>query len=127
VNVSRIKRDYLYDQRVSHRASPERSTSNTIYFIDPATAFSFNVSVEAALVSIVGGIGTLWGPVLGTALLEPTSDCFRVGLAAAAAAWQLIVYAAILMAVILWRPSGLIGLLTRRADAPEAESAPVNG
>src|ERR1700726_2730772 len=44
-----------------------------IYFIDPNTAFSFNVSVEAALVSIVGGIGTLWGPVVGTVLLESSS------------------------------------------------------
>ena len=44
-----------------------------IYFIDPATAFSFNISIEAALVSIVGGIGTLWGPVIGTVLLETTS------------------------------------------------------
>ncbi len=41
-----------------------------IYFIDPNTAFNFNISVEAALVSIVGGVGTLWGPVVGTVLLE---------------------------------------------------------
>jgi ABC-type branched-subunit amino acid transport system permease subunit len=47
-----------------------------IYFIDPNTAFSFNISVEAALVSIVGGIGTLWGPVVGTVLLEAMAPRF---------------------------------------------------
>ena len=126
VNVPRIKRD-IYMISAFLTALAGTFYVQYIYFIDPATAFSFNVSVEAALVSIVGGIGTLWGPVLGTALLEPTSALLQSWLGSGRGGVQLIVYAAILMAVILWRPSGLIGLLTRRADAPEAESAPVNG
>lgn len=99
-----------------------------IYFIDPATAFSFNISVEAALVSIVGGIGTLWGPVLGTVLLETTSALLQSWLGGGRGGVQLTVYALILMAVILWRPSGLLGVFTglwlrafgsRRAPEPE--------
>src|SRR5690348_1995499 len=82
-----------------------------IYFIDPNTAFSFNVSVEAALVSIVGGIGTLWGPVLGTVLLETTSALLQSWLGGVRGGVQLTIYSLILMAVILWRPTGLIGLL----------------
>jgi len=83
-----------------------------IYFIDPTTAFSFNVSVEAALVSIVGGIGTLWGPVVGTVLLEATSALLQSWLGSSHGGVQLTVYGLILIAVILWRPAGLIGLLT---------------
>ncbi len=99
-----------------------------IYFIDPATAFSFNVSVEAALVSIVGGIGTLWGPVVGTVLLESTSALLQSWLGGGRGGIQLTVYALILMTVILWRPAGLLGVLTglwarafgpRRAPAAE--------
>jgi branched-chain amino acid transport system permease protein len=82
-----------------------------IYFIDPNTAFSFNISVEAALVSIVGGIGTLWGPVVGTVLLETTSALLQSWLGGGHAGVQLTVYSLILIAVILWRPSGLIGVL----------------
>ena len=82
-----------------------------IYFIDPNTAFSFNVSVEAALVSIVGGIGTLWGPVLGTVLLESSSALLQSWLGGARGGIQLTIYSLILMAVILWRPTGLIGLV----------------
>jgi branched-chain amino acid transport system permease protein len=82
-----------------------------IYFIDPQTAFSFNVSVEAALVSIVGGIGTLWGPVVGTVLLEATSALLQSWLGGGHGGVQLTVYSLILIAVILWRPSGLIGLV----------------
>jgi branched-chain amino acid transport system permease protein len=83
-----------------------------IYFIDPNVAFSFNVSVEAALVSIVGGIGTLWGPVLGTVLLEPTSALLQSWLGSGRGGVQLTVYSLILIAVILYRPAGLIGILT---------------
>jgi branched-chain amino acid transport system permease protein len=82
-----------------------------IYFIDPQTAFSFNVSVEAALVSIVGGIGTLWGPVVGTVLLEATSALLQSWLGGGHGGVQLTVYSLILVAVILWRPSGLIGVV----------------
>ena len=81
-----------------------------IYFIDPATAFSFNISVEAALVSIVGGIGTLLGPVVGTVLLETTSALLQSWLGSSAGGVQLTVYSLILIAVILWRPTGLMGL-----------------
>jgi branched-chain amino acid transport system permease protein len=83
-----------------------------IYFIDPNTAFSFNVSVEAALVSIVGGIGTLWGPVVGTVLLETTSALLQSWLGGGHGGVQLTVYSLILIVVILWRPSGLFGLAT---------------
>jgi len=83
-----------------------------IYFIDPNTAFSFNVSVEAALVSIVGGIGTLWGPVVGTVLLEATSALLQSWLGSGHGGAQLTVYSLILIAVILWQPAGLIGVFT---------------
>jgi branched-chain amino acid transport system permease protein len=83
-----------------------------IYFIDPNTAFNFNISLEAALVSIVGGIGTLWGPVIGTVLLESSSALLQSWLGSSLGGIQLTVYSLILMAVILWRPTGLIGIFT---------------
>ena len=82
-----------------------------IYFIDPATAFSFNISIEAALVAIVGGIGTLWGPLIGTVLLGTTSTLLQSWLGSSIGGIQLTVYSLILMAVILWRPTGLMGMI----------------
>ena len=87
-----------------------------IYFIDPQTAFNFNNSIEAALVSIVGGIGTLWGPVIGTVLLETTSALLQSWLGNSIGGVQLTVYSLILMAVILWRPTGIMGFLTERYE-----------
>jgi branched-chain amino acid transport system permease protein len=111
VNAPRIKRNiYLISAFLTALAGT--FYVQYIYFIDPATAFNFNISVEAALVSIVGGVGTLWGPVIGTVLLETTSALLQSWLGSALGGVQLTVYSLILMGVILWRPSGLLGVLT---------------
>jgi branched-chain amino acid transport system permease protein len=109
VNAPRVKRD-IYMISAFLTALAGTFYVQYIYFIDPATAFSFNISVEAALVCIVGGIGTLWGPVVGTVLLETTSALLQSWLGSSAGGVQLTVYSLILIAVILWRPSGLLGL-----------------
>jgi branched-chain amino acid transport system permease protein len=103
-----------------------------IYFIDPNTAFSFNISVEAALVSIVGGIGTLWGPVVGTVLLEATAALLQSWLGSGYGGVQLTVYSLILIAVILWQPAGLIdifrSLYTRLVGGPAGvKEVPLDG
>jgi branched-chain amino acid transport system permease protein len=138
VNAPRMKRD-IYMISAFLTALAGTFYVQYIYFIDPNTAFSFNVSVEAALVSIVGGIGTLWGPVLGTALLEPTSALLQSWLGGSRGGVQLTAYALILIAVILWRPAGLLGVLAdayrriagtalRRADpAAVSEGTGVDG
>ena len=111
VNAPRIKRDiYLISAFLTALAGT--FYVQYIYFIDPSTAFNFNISIEAALVSIVGGIGTLWGPVIGTVLLEPTAALLQSWLGSSLGGVQLTVYSLILMTVILWRPTGLIGVFS---------------
>jgi branched-chain amino acid transport system permease protein len=123
VNAPRIKRD-IYMISAFLTALAGTFYTQYIYFIDPQTAFSFNISIEAALVSIVGGIGTLWGPVIGTVLLETTSALLQSWLGSTVGGIQLTVYALILMAVILWRPTGLMGFINevierRREQKPK--------
>lgn len=111
VNAPKMKRD-IYMISAFLTALAGTFYTQYIYFIDPATAFSFNISIEAALVSIVGGIGTLWGPLIGTILLETTSALLQSWLGSTVGGIQLTVYSLILMAVILWRPTGLMGMIT---------------
>ena len=132
VNVLKIKRDiYLISAFLTALAGT--FYIQYIYFIDPNTAFSFNISVEAALVSIVGGIGTLWGPVIGTALLEGASALLQSWLGGSLGGVQLTVYSLILIVVILWRPTGLLGVLTEayarivHAKPVRAEKVVVDG
>jgi len=110
VDAPRIKRD-IYMISAFLTALAGTFYTQYIYFIDPATAFNFSVSIEAALVSIVGGIGTLWGPVIGTVLLETTSALLQSWLGGSTGGIQLTVYSIILMAVILWRPTGIMGFI----------------
>jgi branched-chain amino acid transport system permease protein len=123
VNAPRVKRNIFM---ISSFLTALAGTFYTqyIYFIDPQTAFNFNISIEAALVSIVGGIGTLWGPVIGTVLLETTSALLQSWLGNSIGGVQLTVYALILMTIILWRPTGIMGFLmdvyARRAKATKA-------
>ncbi len=111
INAPRIKRDIYF---ISAFLTALAGTFYTqyIYFIDPNTAFNFSVSIEAALVSIVGGVGTLLGPVIGTVLLEATSALLQSWLGSSTGGVQLTVYSLILMAVILWRPTGIMGFIT---------------
>jgi branched-chain amino acid transport system permease protein len=121
IDVPRMKRDiYMISSFLTALAGT--FYTQYIYFIDPQTAFNFSISIEAALVSIVGGIGTLWGPVIGTVLLETTSALLQSWLGNSIGGVQLTVYSLILMAVILWRPTGIVGfakelLIKHRAKA----------
>src|SRR5207302_9275103 len=110
VDVPKVKREiYMISAFLTGLAGT--FYTQDIYFIDPQTAFNFSISIEAALVSIVGGIGTLWGPVIGTVLLETTSALLQSWLGSSIGGVQLTVYSLILMAVILWRPTGLMGII----------------
>ncbi|MBV8791803.1 MAG: branched-chain amino acid ABC transporter permease [Pseudolabrys sp.] len=125
VDVPRVKRNiYMISAFLTGMAGT--FYTQYIYFIDPQTAFNFSVSIEAALVSIVGGIGTLWGPVIGTVLLETTSALLQSWLGNSVGGVQLTVYALILMAIILWRPTGIMGYLIeiygRRVRSNPAEA-----
>lgn len=128
VNAPRMKRDiYMISAFLTGLAGT--FYVQYIYFIDPPSAFNLNVSIEAALVSIVGGIGTLWGPVIGTVLLETTSALLQSWLGSSTGGIQLTVYALILMAVILWRPTGLMGFINeaiarRQEQKPRVRTAP---
>src|SRR5476651_2124719 len=108
INVPRVKREiYMISSFLTALAGT--FYTQYIYFIDPQTAFNFSVSIEAALVSIVGGIGTLWGPLIGTVLLETTSALLQSWLGNSIGGVQLTVYSLILMVVILWKPTGIMG------------------
>jgi branched-chain amino acid transport system permease protein len=124
VNVPRVKRE-IYMISAFLTALAGTFYTQYIYFIDPQTAFNFNVSIEAALVSIVGGVGTLWGPVIGTVFLETTSALLQSWLGNSIGGVQLTVYSIILIAVILWRPTGIMGYITelsRRRRTPSTEA-----
>lgn len=82
-----------------------------MYFIDPDIAFGLAFSIEIALIAIIGGMGTVWGPFLGALVLRPVVEITSSTLGGTYAGIHLIVYSLILILVVLFRPEGLISLL----------------
>jgi len=78
-------------------------------YIDPSIAYGPAVSIEALLGPIVGGLGSVWGPVLGALVLHLLGESTR-GLVENAPGVNLIVYGAVLVAMISFLPRGLAGL-----------------
>jgi branched-chain amino acid transport system permease protein len=81
------------------------------YFFDPDSVFGVaSVSVRMALIAIVGGVGALWGPMIGAAFLVPAQEIANTLLGNSAAGISQLFYGVLLVAVILVNPRGLIAL-----------------
>jgi len=79
-------------------------------YIDPSLAYGPAVSVEALLGPIIGGLGTVWGPILGAAVLHLLGEATR-GLVSSLPGVNLIVYGVLLVLMIMFLPRGIIGLV----------------
>ncbi|HET9529215.1 MAG TPA: branched-chain amino acid ABC transporter permease [Blastocatellia bacterium] len=79
--------------------------ANYFLFVEPTVVLPLILSVEIVLMAIVGGLGTVAGPVLGAILLKLSSEIFRNVFEQA----NLLIYGALLIVVILFMPDGLIG------------------
>ncbi len=86
-----------------------------VYFsyVHPDQVFGFELSIGMVLMGVIGGIGTLWGPVLGAVIFYPARQI--VLSQPTLVAFNLLVYGALLILIILFEPRGLMGLLARGA------------
>jgi branched-chain amino acid transport system permease protein len=84
------------------------------FFFDPDSVFSLvGVSVRVALICIIGGIGTVAGPILGACFLLPLEELFNATLSGKGAGLSQLAYGVILILVILIEPRGLQALYSR--------------
>jgi branched-chain amino acid transport system permease protein len=83
-------------------------------YVDPGLAYGPGVSVEALLGPIIGGLGTLWGPVLGAAVLQLLGEGTR-GLFENAPGVSLMLYGALLVLMVTFMPSGILGVARQRS------------
>jgi branched-chain amino acid transport system permease protein len=85
-------------------------------YIDPAITFGPSVSIQGLLQAIVGGAGTVLGPVLGAFVLTPVSELSRAAMRGRAGV-DVMVYGLILILVISFLPRGLMGWARARRRA----------
>jgi branched-chain amino acid transport system permease protein len=77
-------------------------------YIDPSIAFGPSTSVEALVGAIVGGIGTLWGPVVGAFGLHLLGDLTR-NLFGNLPGLNMVIYGLVLIFVVMFAPRGIAG------------------
>jgi branched-chain amino acid transport system permease protein len=93
-------------------------------FIEPAAMFSLPFSIQIAMFALIGGIGTVFGPLLGAVLLVPITELARGWLGAEAMGLHGFVYGVVLMLVVLFMPNGVMGVLSHwLTPAPPARGA----
>lgn len=80
-------------------------------FIYPGDVFAFQTSIYILLIPVIGGIGTVWGPVLGGIIFGIVEEELVVHFPNI----HLLLYGSVLIAIVLLEPDALIGLLRRLA------------
>lgn len=86
-------------------------------YIDPPISYSIALSVEMLLVSIVGGMGTVFGPLIGSVVLHVVNEVARHFIDTPGL--SLIVYGVILIFIISYLPNGLVGLFRKTRGKKE--------
>lgn len=84
-----------------------------ILFIDPGSVLPLSLSVQICLVAVLGGAGTVAGPLVGAAVLVPLSEFTRVFLGGSGKALDLVVYGLLIMLIAAYEPGGLVGIAAR--------------
>ena len=76
-------------------------------WLEPPYAFSLELSIQFALMVIIGGLGTWVGPLLGAVLITPLNVFLRAWFGAAASGLYLVFYGIILVVVVLFMRQGI--------------------
>ena len=84
-----------------------------VLFIDPDSVFPLMLSVIVCLVATLGGVGTIWGPVIGAFILIPISEFTRIYLGGGGKGTDLVIYGLLIIIISVYQPFGVIGIAKR--------------
>jgi branched-chain amino acid transport system permease protein len=84
-----------------------------LLYLDPDSVFPLSLSILVCLLTVVGGTGTLWGPLVGSALMLPLSEFTRIKWGGTGSAVDLLIYGALLTIMAVFQPAGLVGMFRR--------------
>jgi branched-chain amino acid transport system permease protein len=91
-------------------------------FIDPGSVLATGLSIKISLAAILGGVGTLFGPVVGAVVLTAIEEASRRWFGGSGRGTDLIVYGLLIIGIAVFRPEGIVGVV-RRARARAGAAA----
>ena len=83
-------------------------------YIDPSMLMTLKISLMILLVTVMGGIGTTVGPIIGAVILTLISEYSRAMLGGTGSGIDQIIYGSLVIIVVLFLPNGVMSILTRR-------------
>jgi branched-chain amino acid transport system permease protein len=87
----------------------------TLYFY-PKGILGLDLSFELAFIALIGGRGTIAGPILGAFLLRPVNEFTRIYLSGYLPGLHLVIFGLILILVMIYQPRGLQEPFSRLYD-----------
>jgi branched-chain amino acid transport system permease protein len=95
-----------------------------LLIVTPPTVFGMLTSAQALIVTLFGGVATVWGPVIGAIILIPLAEILHAELGDKIPGIQGVVFGAAIVAVIMLAPEGLVPRFrdarARRVRRPDA-------
>lgn len=98
-----------------------------VLYISPNTVFALMLSVQMCLVAVLGGLGTVAGPIIGAVVLIPLAEYTRVWLGGRGGGLHLVVYGLLIVLISVVQPAGVMGIwrnLVRQARRSRVVSVP---
>lgn len=92
--------------------------SQYIMYIDPASVFNINISIQLGIITILGGLGTVLGPFVGAVIIVPLDILLRGWFGQTYAGLNYIIYGVLLIIIIRKVPAGIVGWLKEKIKIP---------
>jgi len=82
-------------------------------YIDPGSVLSTALSIKVSLVAILGGVGTLLGPVVGAIVLTAIEEASRRWFGGTGRGTDIVIYGLLILGIAVFRPEGIAGVVRR--------------
>jgi branched-chain amino acid transport system permease protein len=91
------------------------------YRVDPPMVVSLDLSMRFVLVTILGGLGTFYGPLLGAVILIPLQEYTRAYVGQLGSGVDQIIFGLLIVLMMVKQPMGVMGVLSRLGKRREAK------
>jgi branched-chain amino acid transport system permease protein len=84
-----------------------------VLYIHPSSTMDLMMSIHLCIIVMIGGIGKLFGPILGAFIFIPLMELTRVYLGSEGQGIDMIIYSLLVIIIAIWRPQGLWALFSK--------------
>lgn len=82
-------------------------------YVDPATVLLGALSTKMIIMAVIGGIGTVYGPMAGALILVPLGEYIRAANSGSLPGIDLVIYGVLIILVIMFQPDGIVSMVKK--------------